>query len=49
MMDIVQEVTQAARNVAAVGFNEPFLDGDASPNPREVNSRVVPEQEVDTP
>lgn len=26
MMDIVQEVTSAARNVAAVGFNEPFID-----------------------
>ena len=36
MMDIVREVTSAARNVAAMGFNEPFI-GDSLPQPREVN------------
>ena len=44
MMDIVREVTSAARNVAAMGFNEPFI-GDSLPQPREVNlldARAVP-------
>lgn len=36
MMDIVREVTSAARNVAAMGFNEPFIS-DSLPQPREVN------------
>ena len=51
MMDIVREVTSAARNVAAMGFNEPFI-GDSPPQPREVNlldARAVPSKKPVAP
>lgn len=34
MMNTVWEVTSVARNVAAVGFNESFIDEDPPPTQR---------------